>query len=271
MTRLVTSRSAPLGMFDSGVGGLSVLAGVRELVPEERVLYVADQALAPYGERSLIEVRERSFAVVRRLVDLGAKAVVVACNTASAAALHELRRAMPDVPFIGMEPAVKPAAAESKGGVIGVLATSATFQGELYASVVDRHAAGVEVVERVGRGLVELVEARRLDDPAVEAGVATHLAPLVDAGVDTLVLGCTHYSFLAGIMRRHLGAAVTVIDPAPAVARQVVRVLDEGDLRAPPGDGGVVYLTSGDPIRLADQVERLLDDPSPDTGRFEIL
>ncbi len=155
--------------------------------------------------------------------------------------------------------------------MIGVLATSATFQGELYASVVDRHAAGVEVVEQVGRGLVELVEARRVDDPAVEAGVAAHLAPLVDAGVDTLVLGCTHYSFLAGIMRRHLGAAVTVIDPAPAVARQVVRVLDEGDLRAPPGDGGVVYLTSGDPIRLADQVERLLGDPYSDTGRFEIL
>ncbi|MET0831247.1 MAG: aspartate/glutamate racemase family protein, partial [Acidimicrobiia bacterium] len=132
----MSGRSAPLGMFDSGVGGLSVLAGVRELAADEQVLYVADQAWAPYGERSLVEVRERSFALVRRLVDLGAKAIVVACNTASAAALHELRRGMPDVPFVGMEPAVKPAVEQTKGGVIGVLATSATFQGELYASVV---------------------------------------------------------------------------------------------------------------------------------------
>ena len=267
----MSGRSAPLGMFDSGVGGLSVLAGVRELAADERVLYVADQAWAPYGERSLVEVRERSFALVRRLVDLGAKAIVVACNTASAAALHELRRGMPDVPFVGMEPAVKPAVEQTKGGVIGVLATSATFQGELYASVVGRHATDVEVVERVGRGLVELVEARRLDDPAVEAVVAAHLAPFVAAGVDTLVLGCTHYSFLAGVMRRHLGAGVSVIDPAPAVARQVVRVLDERHLRAPRGDGDVVYLTTGDPIQLSGQVERLLGDPSPDTERFEML
>ncbi len=191
------------------------------------MLYVADQAWAPYGERSLIEVRERSFAVVRRLVDLGAKAVVVACNTASAAALHELRRAMPDVPFIGMEPAVKPAAEQSKGGVIGVLATSATFQGELYASVVDRHAADVEVVEQVGRGLVELVEARRLDDPAVEAvsPPTWHRSSTPGSTRSSSVAPTTRSS--PAIMRRHLGAGVTVIDPAPAVARQVVRVLDE--------------------------------------------
>jgi glutamate racemase len=258
-------------MFDSGVGGLSVLTGVRELAPHERVVYVADQAWAPYGERSLVEVRERSFALVRRLVDLGAKAIVVACNTASAAALHELRSAMPDVPFIGMEPAVKTAAKQTRGGVIGVLATSATFQGELYASVVDRHAAGVTVVERVGRGLVELVEGRHLDDPAVEAAVAAHVAPLAAAGIDALVLGCTHYSFLAGVIRRQLGAGITVIDPAPAVARQVIRVLEERDLRAPPGNGDVVYLTTDDPMRLGDQVERLLGDPTPDTGRFEVL
>ena len=262
---------APLGMFDSGVGGLSILARVRAEAPAEHVVYVADQAWAPYGERSLSEVRARSFALVGRLLDLGVKAIVVACNTASAAALRELRAAMPGVPFVGMEPAVKPAVEQTRGGVIGVLATSATFQGELYASVVDRHAAGVTVVEQVGRGLVEMVEAGNLDDPAVEAAVAAHLAPLAAAAVDTVVLGCTHYPFLAAAMRRQLGDGVTVIDPAPAVARQVASVLEEHDLRAPPGVGGVAYRTTGDPIWLREQVRRLLGDPAVDTGTFEIL
>lgn len=262
----------PLGMFDSGVGGLSILAEVRRQLPGEPVVYVADQAWAPYGDRSLAEVRRRSFAVTDLLLGLGAKAIVVGCNTASAAALHQLRAERPEVPFVGMEPAVKPAAEQSRGGVVGVLATGATFQGELYASVVDRHAAGVTVVERVGRGLVELVEAGRLDGPEVEAVLAGHLAPLQAAGVDTVVLGCTHYPFLAAPIRRLLGEGVRLIDPAPAVARQVGRVLAAEGLTAAPGRrDGVRYLTTGDPQRLRHQVEVLVGDPDPDTDVVEMV
>lgn len=261
----------PLGMFDSGVGGLSILAEVRRQLPAESVVYLADQAWAPYGDRSLEAVRSRSFAVVDALLELGAKAVVVACNTASAAALHELRRAFPDLPFVGMEPAVKPAAEQTRGGVVGVLATAATFQGELYASVVDRHAPGVAVVEVVGRGLVELVESGRLDGPDVEALLGVHLEPLIGAGVDRVVLGCTHYPFLAEPIRRLLGDQVRLIDAAPAVARQVGRILRARRLEAVAGLGRCRYLTTGDPARLAARVRHLLGEADPDVHPVEVL
>lgn len=263
--------AAPIGMFDSGVGGFSVLAQARALLPAERILYVADQAWAPYGDRSLASVRERCFVIVEHLLGAGAKAIVVACNAASAAALHQLRAALPDIPFVGMEPAVKPAAAQSRGGVVGVLATTATFQGELYGSVVDRHASGVTVVQQAGRGLVELIEAGMLEGPEVEAAIDAHLAPLIAAGVDTVVLGCTHYPFIAGVIRRRLGNGVQLIDPAPAVARQLGRVL-AGRAIAASADagGGVVYRTSGDPDRLRHQIRMLVGEESPDTGRVHL-
>jgi len=146
---------AAVGIFDSGVGGLSVLAEFRRLAPGHPAIYLADQAWAPYGERSLEAVRQRSVAISRFLVQLGCELIVVACNSASAASLHHLRGAFPRVRFVGMEPAVKPAASQSERGVIGVLATSATFQGELYASVVDRHAAGMKVFEQACPGLAD--------------------------------------------------------------------------------------------------------------------
>lgn len=216
------STSGPIGVFDSGVGGLSILAEIRTLLPSADLVYLADQAYAPYGERTLTEVRARCEAVVDRLLAAGCATIVIACNTASAAALHHLRGRHPEPTFVGMEPAVKPAAETSHVGVIGVLATPATFQSELYASVVDRHANGVEVIAQPAPGLVEVVESGRFDDaiPLLER----YLTPMVAAGIDRLVLGCTHYPFLIDQIRRVLPAGIEVVDPAPAVARQVARV-----------------------------------------------
>lgn len=247
----------PVGVFDSGVGGLSILREIHRQLPGEGIIYLADQEFAPYGDRSLEEVRARAFTVAGHLLGRGVKAVVVACNTASAAALHELREVFPTVPFVGMEPAVKPAAEQSDRGVVGVLATTATFQGELYASVVDRHANDVRVIERPGSGLVELIEAGELDGLRVEQALAAHLTPMLAAGIDTLVLGCTHYPFIAEPIRRILGDEVRLIDPAPAVARQLGRVLERNGLLG--GDaGGTGYLTTGAPDQFSLQVKRLL-------------
>ncbi|MEA3501494.1 MAG: glutamate racemase [Actinomycetota bacterium] len=239
-----------IGIFDSGVGGLGILGEVRALLPSADLVYVADQAYSPYGERGLAAVRARAVALSEYLIGAGATTVVVACNSASAAALHELRERFPAVSFVGMEPAVKPAVGATQRGTIGVLATEATFQGELFASVVDRHARGVSVVARACPGLATAIE----EGDDVEALVQRYTADLVGRGADTIVLGCTHYSFIADQIRAAAGSGVSVIDPAPAVARQVERVRGE---RGPRGSGGTKYLTTGDACRFADQVERL--------------
>jgi glutamate racemase len=250
----------PVGVFDSGVGGLTILSELRRQSPDESLVFIADQAWAPYGDRTLGEVRARAFAVVEHLLDGGVKAVVVACNTASAAALHELRAAYPAVPFVGMEPAVKPAAEQSDRGVVGVLATAATFQGELYASVVDRHANSITVVDRPGRGLVELIEAGVVEGPEMDECLRGHLVPMMEAGIDTLVLGCTHYPFVADRISSILGDRVRLIDPAPAVARQTGRVLAAGGLAAGEGEAAsTAYRTTGDAGHLRRQLGVLLD------------
>ncbi|TFH35156.1 MAG: glutamate racemase, partial [Anaerolineales bacterium] len=163
------TRQAPLGMFDSGVGGLTILREVQRQLPAENVLYVADQAHVPYGSRALENVCQLSFAITQFLLDQGAKLIVVACNTASAASLHALRERYPKVPFVGMEPAVKPAAEETKTGTVGVLATPATFEGELFASVVERFAEGVTVLQMTLPGLVEQIEKGELDTAATRS------------------------------------------------------------------------------------------------------
>lgn len=244
---------AYVGIFDSGVGGLSVLGEFRQMAPEHPVIYLADQAWAPYGERSLDEVRDRAVVIARFLIDQGCDLVIVACNSASAAALHHLREVFPNTQFVGMEPAVKPAASQSERGVIGVLATDATFQGELYASVVDRHANGTEVVQQACPGLADAVERVGVDSSETVALLSRYLEPLRGSGIDTLVLGCTHYPFLVGHIRRLLGDNITVIDPAPAVARQALRLL-----RPEPAAVASKYLTTGDPVRFATQVQSLL-------------
>jgi glutamate racemase len=246
-----------IGVFDSGLGGLGVLAGIRRLMPSEPAVYVADQSHAPYGSRALHEIRERSFAVVGKLIRLGCDIVVIACNSASAAALHELRAALPDTRFVGMEPAVKPAVAASRAGVVGVLATEASLAGPLYAGVVDRYAGHATVISRPCPGLADLVEAGRAHDPDVEQHVRRFVEPLLAQGADTLVLGCTHYTFLRGAIRRVAGPAVKIIDPSEAVARQVGRLVLERGRRPLDGRRGhLSYLTTGDPRTLR---ERLLD------------
>lgn len=248
--------SQPIGVFDSGVGGLAVLLEIQAHLPDEDLIYVADQEWAPYGTRTLEEVRDRSVAIAAELIGRGAKLVVVACNSASAAALHHLRKVFPETPFVGMEPALKPAAGHTENGAVGVLATATTFQGKLYASVLDRHANGVEVHEVAAPRLAMLVEDGLLEE--AESDLKELLAPMLAAGIDTLVLGCTHYSFLEAQIRAVVGPDVRLIDPASAVARQVGRVLEDHGLRSIAARGsGAAYFTSGDPGRLEEQALEL--------------
>jgi len=228
-------------MFDSGVGGLSVLRELRRRRPDLDVLYLADSAHAPYGQRSLREVAELTHRNTGWLLAQGADLIALACNTASAAALHDLRRAHPDVRFVGMEPAVKPARSYTRSGVIGVLATEATFQGEVFASVVGRFADGIKVIARPCAGWAELVEAAQVAGPIVEAAIDAHVQPVLAEGADTLVLGCTHYPFLLPVLRSRAGAQIVIVDPAPAVARQI------GRLAETPGQGRVRIVTTGEP------------------------
>jgi glutamate racemase len=213
-----------IGVFDAGVGGLSVLTEIRRSLPEADLLYVADRARAPYGPRSLREIQQFSLEISSWLLDRGCQTLVVACNTASAAALDLLRHEHPDTPIVGMEPAVKPAAVTTRSGVIAVFATAATFQGRLFESVVSRFGEGVTVVTAACPEWVELVEEGKVDGPDVQHAVSIRVGEAIDAGADTLVLGCTHFSFLGPVLGRVAGPGVRVIDPAPAVAAQTARV-----------------------------------------------
>jgi glutamate racemase len=256
---LKISSSGVIGIFDSGVGGLSVLRAVQQVLPGEDLVYFADQAHVPYGSRTLNEVRAFSEGITRNLLAEGAKLIVVACNTASAAALHHLRGVFPDVPFVGMEPAVKPASEHTQSGVVGVLATPATFQGELYASVIERFANGVRVLQDTCPGLVMEVDAGNLDTPQVRAILERALKPMLDGGIDTVVLGCTHFPFVIPTIEEIAGPSVRVIDPAPAIARQAVRLLDLNNIRNRDDKTGQVrYLTTGDPRKFAKLLPRLI-------------
>jgi len=246
-----------IGVFDSGVGGLSVWREVDALMPAQAIVYFADQGHIPYGPRPMEEIRLFSEAIVRFLLEQGCGIIVVACNTASAAALKHLRAAFPDVPFVGMEPAVKPAAQTTRTGQVGVMATPATFQGELFASVVERFANGVQLINQVCPGLVEQVEAGRLDTPDTETMLRQYLAPMMEANVDTIVLACTHYPFLAPAIRRIVGPAVQVIDPAPAIARQVKRVMEQRGLLLSVDEAKRVFYTSGDAKTFAQTLKHL--------------
>jgi glutamate racemase len=239
------SNNAPIGIFDSGVGGLSVLRAIRAQMPEEEVLYLGDQGHVPYGPRPLEEVRAFSDEITRFLLAHGAKLVVVACNSASAAALPYLRQTFPHVPFVGMEPAVKRAAEQTCSGVVGVLATSATFQGALYTSMIERFAQDITVLQHTCPGLVEQIEKGALDGAETEAILRQALLPMLEKGVDTVVLGCSHYPFVMPLIKQIVGENVQMIDPAPAVARQVRRVLQEGGLCHPArAQAPVTYYTT---------------------------
>lgn len=259
--------SSPIGIFDSGIGGLSVLRAIRALLPAESLVYVADQGHVPYGPRPLAEVQAFSVEITRFLLAQGAKMVVVACNAASAAALHHLRETFPDVPIVGMEPAVKPAAEQTESGVVGVLATPATFQGALYASVLERFARGVTVMQDACPGLVGQIERGDLSGPETRRILETALRPMLAAGADTVVMGCTHYPFVIPLIEQIGGPGLRAIDPAPAVARQVRRVLAARGLLA--GDeqkAGVQYYTSGSVASFQSLLFDLLGETGQATG-----
>ncbi len=257
----MASVNAPIGVFDSGVGGLSILRPLRAQLPAESIVFFADQAHVPYGPRPLDEVQRFSVGITRFLIEQGAKLIVVACNTASAAALQHLRGVFPEMPFVGMEPAVKPAAEQSRTRTVGVLATPATFQGELFASVVERFAQGVRVIPQTLPGLVERIEAGDLDGPETRRIVETAVRPLVAQSVDTLVLACTHYPFVIPLIAEAAGPGVQVIDPSPAIARQAARLLAEAGRLAPGVVAGTTTLvTSGDPSRFAAMALHLIGE-----------
>ena len=255
------SNNQPIGVFDSGVGGLSVLRAMRELMPEEPAIYFGDQGHVPYGPRPLGQVRDFSEAITRFLLEQDAKLIVVACNTASAAALHYLRDNFPDVSFVGMEPAVKPAAEHTRSGLVGVLATPATFQGALYASVLERFANGVQVLQDTCLGLVGEIEKGNLDGDETRAILEKALRPMLDRGIDTVVLGCTHYPFVIPLIEQIVGEKVRVIDPAPAVAKQAKRLLETSKTKNSVGERDRVrFYTSGDVDAFQSLLPELLGD-----------
>ena len=255
------SSKSPIGIFDSGVGGLSVLRAIREQIADESVIYFGDQGHIPYGSRSMDQIRNFSEAITRYLLAHGAKIIIVACNTASAAALRYLRERFPDASFVGMEPAVKPAAEHTQTGKVGVLATPATFQGALYASVVERFANGVELLQNTCPGLVQEIEGGNLKGEETRRILEDALRPMIDKNIDTVVLGCTHYPFVIPLIQEIVGKNVRVIDPAPAVARQVRRVLEATGTKSQSGTQGEVrFYTSGDVEDLQSLLPLLLGE-----------
>lgn len=246
-----------VGLFDSGLGGLSVAREVRARLPGHDLLYLADTAHCPYGPLPAERVRERSLACARWLVGRGARLVVVACNTATSAAVETLRAALP-VPVVGMEPGVKPAAAATRSGRVAVLATSGTLRGDRFASLVERFAGGVEVRTVACPGMVALVEAGELSGPRAAAVVAGYVAPLAAGGVDTLVLGCTHFPPLRGLIAAAAPGAM-IIDTGPAVAAQAARLA----AGVPPGAGAMRCATTGEPAAVAPALARVWGAPAP--------
>ena len=242
---------APVGVFDSGVGGLSVLREIRQLLPHERLFYVADSGHVPYGDKSPEFIRQRSQLIAGFLLEQGAKALVVACNTATAAAVLSLRETWPQLPIIGMEPAVKPAAAATRSGVVGVLATTGTLQSAKFAALLDRFASDVRVITQPCPGLVECVEAGELASPATRQLLQALVAPLLAQGCDTLILGCTHYPFIKPLLRQLVPASVSLIDTGEAVARHLQRLLAERGLLASQRTGADAFWSSADTTKVS--------------------
>ena len=247
---------SPIGVFDSGIGGLTILRAIRQELPCEDLVYIADAAYLPYGQKSLEQIRQRSLAIGGFLVRQGAKAIVVACNTATAASIDVLRTQLP-VPCIGVEPAVKPGVAATRSGVVGVLATPATLASERYRSLIGRFASNVRVVAQPCAGLAEHIERADADSAHLEQLLRGFVAPMVAQGADVIVLGCTHYPLVAHIIQRIVGAGVSVIENGSAVAKEVFRQLRlRAALRAT-GIGNDFFWASGAPPRLRERLVEL--------------
>ncbi len=249
----------PIGIFDSGVGGLSIWDEVRRRMPGEKLIYFADTARCPYGGRPVSEIHRFSEEIVRFLLSLGCKMIVVACNTATAGAIDRLRAAF-DVPFVGVEPAVKAAVKKTSTGHIGVLATESTLASGRYKSLVDRYAGSVRVHYQAGAGLVELVEEGREDSPEAGRILQKYLDAMKAERVDQVILGCTHYPFLRRRIMEIMGPTVAVHDPSEAVARRVEDVLREKGLRsaAKDGEAPLIFFTTSGPGSLKKRVESIV-------------
>ena len=250
---------AKIGIFDSGAGGLSVFREIRKVLPAEQYIYYSDSANCPYGEKTVEFIIDRCRQITEFLLSKGAEIIVVACNTATAAAIKTLREEYP-VRFIGMEPAIKPAAQITQSGTVGVLATTGTLRSEKYLRHKEKYASHIQIVEHVGDGFVELVENGITSGPEVEAVVSRSLKPLLDAGADTIVLGCTHYPFLSDVIIGLAGPERRLIDPAPAIAKRLIEVMDEEGITYGQASGktcNVELETSGNPEILRKLYERL--------------
>lgn len=249
--------TGPVGLFDSGIGGLSVAAAIHRLLPEEDIVYIGDTAHVPYGGHPDDFIRGRANHLADRLLAMGVKAIVIACNTATAAAATALRERL-HIPVVAMEPAVKPAALATRSGVVGVLATAGTLASARFAGLLDRFGESVEVLTEPCPDLVDLVERGETAGPVAEVAVASHVRPLMAAGADTLILGCTHFPFLRSVIEEQAGPDVAVIDTEEAVARQLERRLAAINGLGT-GGGGLTLFTSGDPVEFTRVAQRLWD------------
>lgn len=239
--------TSPIGIFDSGVGGLSILCEIRRAFANEDLLYVADSACVPYGDKSPRFVEARSLAITEFLVNRNAKAIVVACNTATGAAITTLRSRY-SLPFVGIEPAVKPAVEKTASGIVAVLATSGTLSSDKFAKLLARFGSDVQILIQPCTGLVELIETGELNGERVRVLVAKYVLPLLERGADAIVLGCTHYSFLAPLVREIAGPGVSIVDPNAAIAHELRRRLESIDLLSPVSRSGEErFWTSGSP------------------------
>lgn len=251
-----------IGIFDSGIGGLSVFREIRKVLPDQSYVYYSDNAHCPYGEKTREYIIDRARTITRFLLEKGCEIIVIACNTATAAAIATLREEFP-VKFIGMEPAIKPAAQATKTGVVGVLATAGTLRATKYIDTRARWAQNVSIVEHIGQGFVELVEKGITTGPEAESTVRNSLMPLLDAGADMIVLGCTHYPFLSETISKVASEAypereIKIIDPAPAVARHLLEVMNEEGIQEKSPNGFHIELhTSGTPATLNQIFDRL--------------
>ncbi len=252
----------PIGVFDSGVGGLSVLREIHQLLPQESLLYVADSGFVPYGEKPPELIVERSCRIAEFLLEQGAKSLVVACNTATAAAVGELRLRYA-VPIIGMEPAVKPATLATRSGVVGVLATTGTLRSARFAALLDRFAGSVRVITQPCPGLVECIERGELDSEPLARLLADYTQPLLEAGCDTLILGCTHYPFLKPLLQRILPADIQLVDTGAAVARQLQNKLREFALLGQGPAQPARFWSSGDAALLQRVLPSLWKETAP--------
>lgn len=251
---------ANIGVFDSGVGGLWILKHLKEELPDHNFIFFGDQAHVPYGGRSLEEIKDFSEKITDFLISKGCKIIVVACNTASAAALHFLREKYPGILFVGMEPAVKPAVESTETGKVGVLATPATFQGELYNSVVERFAYDTEIFKNTCPGLVEQIEKGEFNTEKTKEILRKALTPMLLEGIDTIVLGCTHYPFVISTIKEIVGNEIKIIDPTGAIVRRVSSLIEEYEFENEINEEKTEIFTSGDKEDMKIVINKLFAD-----------